>query len=72
MVLDLNKHEFRDAITLPCNRNIYNLPSKCPCGNNFDVNHAMNCKKGGFVSMRQNNRDHEANLMKKVCTDVQT
>lgn len=50
---DLNKDEFCDATALRYNRNIYNLPFKCSCGNNFDVNNVMNCKKEGFVSIRQ-------------------
>ena len=33
----------------------------------------MNCKRGGFVTMRHNNiRDLEAHLLKKVCVDVET
>ena len=32
----------------------------------------MNCKRGGFVIMRQNViRDFEANLLRKVCNDVE-
>ena len=30
----------------------------------------MNSKKGGSISMRHNNRNFKANLIKKVCTDV--
>ena len=69
----LNKAEFHDALALRYNRNISNLPSKCVCGELFDVNHAMNCKKGGFVSIRHDSiRDFEANLLNKVCNDVET
>ena len=69
----LNKAEFHDALALRYNRNITNLPSKCVCGEIFDVNHAMNCKKGGFVSIRHDTiRDFEANLLNKVCNDVET
>ena len=46
---DWNKDEFSDAITLRCNMNISSLPSKCFCSNNFDLNHAMNCKNGVFL-----------------------
>ena len=31
------------------NMNISSLPSKCFCSNNFDLNHAMNCKNGVFL-----------------------
>ena len=69
---NLSKGEFRDALALRFNHNIKGLPSKCPCGQRFDVTHAMNCKRGGFVVMRHNNiRDFEANLLKKVCNDVE-
>ena len=44
-----------------------------PCGQMFDINHAMNCKRGGFIIMRHNNlRDFEINLLSKVCKDVES
>ena len=47
------------------------MPAKCPCGQNNNLNHAMNCKRGGFVVMRHNNvRDFEANLLKTIQNDV--
>ena len=55
------------------NRDLKGLPSNCPCEQKFDVNHAMNCKKGGFVIIRHNDiRDFEANLLSKICNDVET
>ena len=69
---NLSKGEFRDALALRFNHDIKGLPSKCPCGQRFDITHAMNCKLGGFVIMRHNGiRDFEANLLKKVCNDVE-
>ena len=48
------------------------MPSTCPCGQNFDLNHAMNCKREGFVIMRHNNiRDFEANLLKTMHNNVE-
>ena len=69
---NLTKDEFCDVLPLRYNRKIKNLPSKCACGQAFDTNHAMNCKKGGFVMIRHNNvRDLEANLIKTVYNDVE-
>ena len=68
----LNKGEFRDAIKLRYGRDLHGLPTQCPCGQPYNVNHALNCKKGGFVTIRHNNiRDFEASLMKKVHSDVE-
>ena len=45
--------------------------SQYPCGQNYDVTIAMNCKKDGFVIARHNNvRDFEANLLKTTINDV--
>ena len=69
----LSKGEFRDAIALRYGENIPDLPSKCPCGEVFNINHALNCKRGGFVIMRHNDvRDFEANLLRDICNDVET
>ena len=68
----LNKREFRDAIALRYNKRMIDLPPRCPCGEAYDINHALNCKRGGFVIMRHNNiRDFDANLLRKVCNDVE-
>jgi len=70
---DMNKGEFRDAIALRYNKHISGLPSICACGSNFNVTHAMNCKRGGFINARHDNiRDFEASLLSKVCKDVET
>ena len=48
------------------------LPSMCPCGKRFDVDHAMSCMKGGFVHRRHDDvRDLFATLLKDVCHDVE-
>ncbi|KAG1697391.1 putative glutamate receptor [Nymphon striatum] len=42
------------------------------CGERFDVNHALNCKTGGFISRRHHNiRDLFTVLLNKVCVDVE-
>ena len=69
----LNKSEFRDALCLRYGKSIKNLPSNCGCGAKYDVNHALNCHRGGFVIIRHNElRDFNAHLLKKVCNDVET
>ena len=67
----LNKGEFRDALLLRYNETINDLPSKCPCGQKFSPDHAMSCKKGGFVHARHDEiRDIQATLLKEICNDV--
>ena len=68
----LNKQEFRDSICLRYGWNIPNTPSFCQCQKENTIDHTLNCKKGGYVSMRHNRvRDLEADLMREVCHDVQ-
>ena len=69
---NLTKAEFQDALCLRYEKPIKNLPSKCPCNKPFDVTHALNCKRGGFVNIRHNNiRDFECSMLKIVAQDVQ-
>ena len=49
MGFTLTKKEFHDAVSLRYDWEINDIPSKCVCGERFDVNHAMICIKGGFV-----------------------
>ena len=48
---DLNKAQFWDAIKLGYDWEITDLPSVCVCGEAFSVDHAMICRRGGFVTM---------------------
>ena len=51
----------------------YNLPTSCPCGSKFDIQHSMSCRKGGFLYIRHNDlRDLTANMMSEVCEDTKT
>ena len=70
---NLTKAEFHDALALRYKRTVKNLPSQCPCGKDYDVTHAMNCKLGGFVYARHNNiRDFECRLLKVALNDVES
>ena len=71
--LALNKQEFRDSLCLRYNLPLPNLPSYCACGETFTVNHALSCKKGGFVAQRHDTiRDLLTSHISKVCRNVET
>ena len=71
MGLYLNKREFRDAIKLRYDWPIDDIPRTCVYSEAFSVEHAMICKRGGFVIQRHNElRDIEAELLNMVCSDV--
>ena len=45
----------------------------CPCGHKYNVAHALNCKKSGFVTVRHNNlMDFETDMLSKIVNDVET
>ena len=68
----LDKQSFRDAIFTRYGIALKRLPSHCVCGEPFSVEHALNCKKGGFVSWRHNDiRKITADFLREVCIDVE-
>ena len=68
----LNKTEFTDGLNLRYHRELRGLPPTCACGAKFDITHALNCKRGGFIHMRHDNlRDLNIKLLAKVQNDVQ-
>ena len=70
---DLNKREFKDAIHLRYDWEITGTPTVCVSADRFSVDHAMICKRGGFIIQRHNElRDLEADLLNLVCNDVET
>ena len=73
MDCDLNKREFKDAIHHRYDWEITGTPTVCVSGDRFSVDHAMICKRGGFIIQRHNElRDLEADLLDVVCNDVET
>ena len=71
MGFDLNKKEFRDKLHLRYDWSIPDEPAVCVCGDNFDTDHGMICKKAGFITMRHNElHDLEVELLNTVCKDI--
>ena len=67
----LNKQTFWDLIRLRYGWQLKRTPENCECGARFNLQHALSCVKGGFISIRHNRiRDITANLLKEVCRDV--
>ena len=49
------------------------LPSHCPDGNAFTVEHALSCPRGGYIALRHNEiRDVLAEHMQETCCNVAT
>ena len=69
---NLNKGEFRDAISLRYGWQLKNVPHHCKCGKNFSADHAMICPYGGLPISRHNEiRDITTKWLTEVCTDVE-
>ena len=68
----LNKQDFQDGIRLRYGWPIEGTPRVCACGAENSHYHALDCKLGGYVSMRHNSvRDTIAFFMKEAnCKDV--
>ncbi|XP_028419169.1 uncharacterized protein LOC114544875 [Dendronephthya gigantea] len=70
--LALNQQEFRDSLQMRYNLTLNDLPSHCACGDRFNINHALSCKKGGFVAQRHNGiRNFLTAQLDKVCKNVE-
>ncbi len=69
----LNKSEFRDALAIRYGWRPKNLPQKCACGAETTIAHCLDCKLGGFVTMRHNQtRNTVARLLQKAgCKGVE-
>ncbi len=63
----LNKEEFRDALSLRYGWRPKQLPLKCACGANNSVSHCLDCKLGGYITMRHNEtRNLFASFLRKA------
>ena len=72
MGFTLNKGEFQDVLKLRYDWEIADKPSICVCGDVFNVDHVMVCRRGGFIIQRQKEgRDLEADMLSMVCNDVE-
>ena len=70
--LTLNKEEFKDSIRMRYGMPLPDMPSHCVCGFAFSVNHALSCKRGGFVARRHDGvRDLLTTLLSRVCNNVE-
>ena len=66
------KGDFHDHIHLRYCWPLENLPSNCPCGERFTVDHAQICKLSGFIHMRHDDpTNFLASCMKEVHNDVE-
>ena len=64
---ELNKQEWKDSMALRYGWQPKNLPQRCSCSSQNSVQHALDCKLGGFIHMRHNRlRDLFADLLKKA------
>ena len=71
MDLNLNKREFKDSVHLRYDWQTSEIPNVCVCGEPFNVDHAMICKRVGFIIQRHIElRDLEAQMLNLVCHDV--
>ena len=67
----LTKRKFYDGIRLQYAWDLKNLPSECVCKAHSNVDHALSCKMGGFVTLRNNEiRDLTVDLLSTVGKDV--
>ena len=72
MDFTLNEGEFRDILKLKYDWEITDKPSICVCGDVFNVDHAMVCRRGGFIIQRHNElRDLKADMLSMVSNYVE-
>ena len=63
--------ELGDLVNIRYGWPLSQTPRTCTCGNNFNIEHAVTCKNGGFITLRHNRlRNVITSLLKEVCHDV--
>ena len=68
----LNKQLFWDLIHIRYGWELTCLPENCVCDVKFGLQHALSCKKGGFVTIPYNQvRNITATLLNEICNDIQ-
>ena len=68
---NLSKSDFWDAVRLRYRLPLKRLPSHCGCSKLYNVQHAVSCKKGGYVALRHNEiRDNIAEMLEEVTSNV--
>jgi hypothetical protein len=65
---DLSAQQWRDKVSLTYGQEVTGLPAKCDgCGQDFSVDHALNCLVGGLVGWGHNHlRDTVLDLSRKA------
>ena len=68
---NLPKQLFWDLLRIRYGFPLQRLPATCECGHTYNIEHALSCKKGGFISLRHNElRNTIASLLSQICKDV--
>ena len=63
--------ELGDLVNIRYGWPLSQTPRTCTCGNNFNIEHAVTCKNGAFITLRHNRlRNVITSLLKEVCHDV--
>ena len=69
--LPLTKRKFFDAVLLRHGWELKHLPHECVCKAKYNIDHALTCKTGGFVTLRHNEIVNvTADMLSMVCKDI--
>ena len=67
----LDKQQFQDSIRQRYRRSVSGLPLSCLCGEGFNIQCNIFCKKRGFITLRHYEVKYiTATLLLDVCKDV--